>query len=60
MKRFYFKTVCDDGITRTCEVFALQAYIAKNEATEIFNKFHPGHGFVNYMPQRDYFQFHNL
>ena len=60
MKRFYFKTICSDGITRTCEVFALKVNEAKQQATEIFGKFNPGHGFVNYMSQHDYFQFHNL
>jgi len=59
MKRYYFKTVCKDGITRTCEVFALNRRDAKRQAAEIFGKFYPGQ-FVIEMSGRDWFEFHNL
>ena len=60
MKRYYFKTICSDGITRTCEVFALKINEARNQSIEIFCKFYPGHNYVNYMSQRNYLQFHHI
>lgn len=60
MKRFYFKTICQDGITRTCEVFALNINDARIEADAIFDKFYPERGWSLYMTPRAYAKFHNI
>ena len=60
MQTFYFKTICNDGITRTTEVFAYNYNEAVQEASVYFDKFYPKHNWVNHISKDKYCEFNHL